>query len=715
MIHQLHPRLQDHVADKWRGGLTDIQQQAFDPIYNLQDCVIEAPTAGGKTEAVLFPLLSRIATNKNQGIKVLYIAPLKALLNDLALRVCDYSKKCYLEAFKWHGDVSQTDKIKQMLFPSDILLTTPESLEAILLRKANWFNVFANLETIVIDEAHYFALTERGSHLVSLLERLTNPLNQPVQRIAITATIGNPEELMRWLQPHRKGMAIKVASKKQKEKDFQVKFFKNDGEGMDVALYSELIRHKSIVFSRSRSFAEALAGKLNEIKKKNGHKYPLKVRTHHSSVSKFMREEAERLIKIEKGEGDLNAIISTSTLELGIDIGELDKVIQIEGLASAGSFLQRVGRTGRREGKPQFFRGFCSDEDELLLLIASVNLGLQGISENVLFPKKAFHILAHQIICLTLQKQGITPDKCWEILKNVYCFSSISRLEFDELVTYMIERDYLRKLGADLLVTGDQTETEFLKMNYRPLFAIFDSGPMYEVVNGKNTIGTLDTAFVQTLTKPFVFILGGKEWQAKEIDHEMQRVKAVENRSGIPPRWVTYHGSDIPFEVAQEVGRIVHSQEELPFLDRDAKLVLKHFRNSISEIYWQQGTWVVSESEEGMSTILWTYCGDKINRAIAKMALVLEGVELKVTYRYVSFKKHNKREIFDWQKFIEKLKTYSAEEMTDLAINHVKASWFSKFSNCLPEDIIKKTSIYKSIDFIGLNQHSKFLKIKFKK
>ncbi|GAB2678175.1 DEAD/DEAH box helicase [Flavihumibacter cheonanensis] len=702
MTHKLHPRLQEFVADKWRGGLTEIQQQAFDPIYNRQDCVIEAPTAGGKTEAVLFPLLSRIARNKNTGIKVLYIAPLKALLNDLAIRVCDYSKKCYLEAFKWHGDVSQTDKIKQMLFPSDILLTTPESLEAILLRRANWTDVFASLETIVIDEAHYFALTERGSHLVSLMERLTYPLDHPVQRIAITATIGNPEELMDWLQPHRKGIAIKVVTKKQKEKNFQIKFFKNDGEGMDVAVYNELVKHKSIVFSRSRTFTEELAGKLNQINELQGNKYPFKVRTHHSSVSKFMREEAERLIKIDKGEGDLNAIISTSTLELGIDIGELDKVIQIEGLASAGSFLQRVGRTGRREGKPQYFLGFCSDEQDLLLLIASVNLGLKGISENVLFPKKAFHILAHQIICLTLQKQGITPDKSWEILKNAYCFSSISRSEFDELIANMIQTDYLRKVGADLLVTGDQTEAEFLKMNYRRLFAIFDSGPMYEVVNGKNVIGTLDIAFAKTLTAPFVFILGGKEWQAKEIDHEMQRIKAVENKSGIAPKWVTYHGSDVPYEVAQEVGRILHSQEELYFLDRDAKLVLKHFRNSVSDIGWQPGTWVIQDSEEGLNTILWTYCGDKINRAIAKMALVLEGVELRVTYQYLSLEKENNREYFDWQQFIEKLKTLTEEEMTNLTKNHVKASWFSKFSNCLSEDIARKTIIERSMDYQGL-------------
>ncbi|WP_290795795.1 hypothetical protein [Flavihumibacter sp. UBA7668] len=238
-------------------------------------------------------------------------------------------------------------------------------------------------------------------------------------------------------------------------------------------------------------------------------------------------------------------------------------------------------------------------------------------------------------------------------------------------------------------------------MNYRRLFAIFDSAPMYEVVNGKNIIGTLDTSFAKTLKVPFVFILGGKEWLATEIDHEMQRIKAVYNKSGIAPKWETFHGTDVPFEVAQEVGRILHTQEDLDYLNKPAKLILQHFRNSVSEINWQTGKWLIEDSEEGLSSVLWTYCGDKINRAIAKMALVLEGVELKASYQNLSIDKHNSKEAFDWKQFIEKLKNYSAEEMTDQAKHHIKASWFSKFSPCLREDTARITLIERSMDYHG--------------
>jgi ATP-dependent helicase Lhr and Lhr-like helicase len=295
MISRLHPRLQDFVKDKWRSGLTDIQQMAFEPIFKGQSCVIEAPTAGGKTEAVLFPLLTRIAVNKTAGFKVLYIAPLKALLNDLALRVLPYAKMCYMEAFKWHGDVSQGDKVQQMIFPSDILLTTPESLEAIFLRKANWNEVFANLETIVIDEAHYFALTERGSHLVALLARLEAEIGRPIQRVAVTATIGNPEMLMKWLNPAGNGISIKVSANTGKNKDFLVHYFTDDRLEWLDKLYSLLVNKKSIVFLQSRTETESTAAAINERNQIIGSRNPLKVRTHHSSVSKRLRERKQNL------------------------------------------------------------------------------------------------------------------------------------------------------------------------------------------------------------------------------------------------------------------------------------------------------------------------------------------------------------------------------------------------------------------------------------
>ena len=231
IVDLIHPGLQKTIQDKgWKTGLTDIQLEAIPVILSGEDCIIEAPTAGGKTEAVLFPTLTRAAKEKANSVQILYLAPLRALLNDIEIRAIEYSSVCGLHSFKWHGDVSQKEKINTFQNPSQVLLTTPESLEAILLRKAGWQNFFSNLQTIIIDEAHNFAGVDRGSHLVSLLERLESKINHKPQRIAVTATIGNPQEMLQWLSGSRRriGKRIFVDSLTRKEKDFKIQFFYNE-------------------------------------------------------------------------------------------------------------------------------------------------------------------------------------------------------------------------------------------------------------------------------------------------------------------------------------------------------------------------------------------------------------------------------------------------------------------------------------------------------
>jgi ATP-dependent helicase Lhr and Lhr-like helicase len=712
-LKKLHPRLQDYVKDKKWGDLTAIQKEAFDPIYLGRSCIVEAPTSGGKTEAVLFPLLTRISATKSSGFKVLYIAPLKALLNDLALRVIPYAKMCYLEAFKWHGDVSQGDKVQQMLFPSDILLTTPESIEAILLRKSNWREVFENLETIVVDEAHYFALTERGSHLISLLERIEAEIKRQPQRIAVTATIGNPNELLGWLMGNRAGgQRIRVESRTQKERDFKVRYFMDEGLGLQASLYDLLINKKSIVFERSRSATEETASRINERNLTSETRIPVKVKTHHSSVSKRLREEAESSIK-QSAEASLNAIISTSTLELGIDIGELDQVIQVGGLNSSGSFLQRVGRTGRRPDRSQYFRGLCADQDELVLLTGCVSLGWKRISERILFPKRAFHILAHQIICLCLQKLGATANHMWEILSNASCFSKVTRHEFDSLIDYMVRNDFLRLISGNMLLTGEKTETEFLRANWKRLFAIFDTGPMYNVVDGKKIIGTLDSGFARAQELPFVFVLGGQEWNALRLDHELQQVTVEKNKTGIAPKWKAIGNYDIPFELAQEVGCLLMNNEKLEFLDTLAQQIFQAQRNTYHNLHWQREKWVLDSSSEYAKVYLWTFAGDKINRAIS--VLLSTKIENEPSYDYmkvtIDLEKEEPKSLGDIHDLISSFKSKTEQELEDKAEDKINVKWFSKFSECLPVPLAKKAILEKGIDFPGLIRELNLVRI----
>lgn len=704
LLNKLHPRLQDFVKDKKWTDLTPIQKEAFDPIYQGISCIIEAPTSGGKTEAVLFPLLSRLTPNKSTGFKVLYIAPLKALLNDLALRVIPYAKMCYLDAFKWHGDVSQGDKVQQMIFPSDILLTTPESIEAILLRKSNWPALFQNLETIVIDEAHYFALTERGSHLICLLHRIENEIKRNTQRIAVTATIGNPDELLGWLTGDRPGARrIQVTGNTDKKRDFIIQYFEEEGADMHNRLYQQLINKKSIVFERSRTGTEDTAMRINEGNKLMGARVPVKVKTHHSSVSKRLREEAEGSIK-QNNESSLNAIISTSTLELGIDIGELDQVIQIGGLNSSGSFLQRVGRTGRRAGQPQYFRGMCSDPEELVLLTACVNLGLEKISERILFPKRAFHILAHQVICLCLQKFGTTADIIWGILSPVSCFSQINREEFDSLIAFMIQEDFLHVIDGNILVTGHKTETEFLRANWKRLFAIFDTGPMYNVVDGKKVIGTLDSGFARVQELPFVFVLGGQEWDAIKIDHELQQLSVKKNETGIAPKWKAIASYDVPFELAQEVGRLLMNEDVLSFLDMPSRNILQMERNEHRLLNWETGKWILDSSEDQSKVYIWSFSGEKINRALsilllAKFKISSISDHKKINIDFSKEKPISRNKLIDC---ISSFKQQSIDTLEKYAQEQIDIKWFSKFSSCLPDSLAKQTICEKDYDFSGL-------------
>lgn len=710
---KIHPALKELVINKGWKNFSDIQISAFEDIYNGEDCIIEAPTSGGKTEAVLFPTLSRIANDKLEGIKILYLAPLKALLNNIEIRAKEYSDVCGLHSFKWHGDVSQTKKIEEFSNPSQLLLTTPESLEAILLRKANWQDAFKNLKCIIIDEAHNFASGDRGSHILSLLERLEYSLQKPPQRIAVTATIGNPDDMLLWLagKKRKSGKRIHIISKKQKEKDYKVYFFDEmndvDDEFENLAinrlydsLYKTLPNKKSLVFINSRSGSEDLASKINEMNLSTRSRNPLKVRTHHSSVSKYYREYAEFQIQV-KDESGLNAIINTSTLELGIDIGELDQVIQFKALTNSSVFLQRVGRTGRRENRPQVFRGFDTNREGLLLMCAVINLGLNGICEKIYFPKKSFHILVHQLICLSLQMNGVNPDLAWSILSNAHCFSEISKKEFIQLIDFMVNEKYLRYVDTELVV-GEIGEKSLLGANWKRLFAVFDEAPLYDVIDGKTHVGTLDSVFVESKIAPFIFVLGGIEWNAKEVKFKNRQVVAEKTHAGKTPRWKTKSGSEVPYETAQEAARILFKNSMPYYLDEEGREAIKALKNEYCKIEYSDIEWFIDNEVEGICNV-WTFWGDKLNRTLSEIIKFYKLGEVNCDYMKIEVKRKDNSESLEKNvlKTLNDLKTINIEDLSNIKkdiINELISVPFSKFSKYLPVNSNKEVIFENGFD-----------------
>jgi ATP-dependent Lhr-like helicase len=712
VIDLIDPRLQRLIKEKgWTSGLTDIQKEAIPVLLEGTDCIIEAPTAGGKTEAVFFPTLTKAASRKKDSVQVLYLAPLRALLNDIENRAKEYASTCGLQCFKWHGDVSQRNKIEAIQQPPNILLTTPESLEAILLRKSEWTRSFQDLQTIIIDEAHNFASSDRGSHIVSILERLESQINKKPQRIALSATIGNPSEMLKWLAGGNRapGKRITVQATKEKEKDYQIQYFLSENKQEKDPAYLRLIQlfnlhhgKKSLVFSKSRKKAEQTASAIHLLNK-HLKGLPVKVRTHHSSVSKFYREDAEERIKIRKDlESGLDGIISTTTLELGIDIGELDQVIQMDALSSSSAFLQRVGRTGRRPGNPQFFRGLIIEEEDLIVLSAVVNLGLKGKSENILFPQKAFHILAHQLICLSLQNYGVSKQKAWQILSNAYCFSKIDYHEFEALVDYMVNHEFFRNVDGELVI-GEATEKYFLSYNWKKLFAVFESGPLYEVIEEKNHVGTLDEAFVESLETPFYFILGGIEWEAFKVKEKTKQVFARKTRAGNAPKWQTFSGLEVPYQTAQEAGSLLFSDSNPNFLNTEAKECFESLRLQYKKLNWKNDQWLIGEGNNNVT--IWTFAGERINRTLVKLIEANNFGNASANYKHVTVKPKQKGEIIDIQsllEFLTDLNNRDSEDFQQILEKSIRPAPFTKFTRCLPDNLLRKTIVERSFDLEGL-------------
>lgn len=712
----LHPGLQGLVKESGWPSLTDVQRKAIPPLMRGQDCVIEAPTAGGKTEAVLFPSLTRIADQREPpGVRILYLAPLRALLNDLEKRGVRYAQACGLHAFKWHGDVSQKEKVKQLQIPPHLLLTTPESTEAILLRKPQWAQFFATLSVIIIDEAHNFASGDRGHHLQSLLQRLEKGTGTHPQRIALTATIGNPEGMLEWLSGQDRQPGTRVeAGGRQSSRDYRIHFFNEeaDHDGMPpeklsrvrqlVTLAGLLENRRSIVFAPSRKKSEQFASAFarpGQLIRSN-----LKVRTHHSAVSRFFREEAEAAIRLADEQG-IDAIISTSTLELGIDIGELDQVVQLDELVSSSALMQRVGRTGRRPGKAQFFRGLCVGADELLLLTATTQLALDGKCEALRFPHRAFHILAHQIICLALQQHGTTAERIWDTVSDTWCYSGVEPDELNRLIEHMVDQDYLRT-DADLLLVGHETERLFLGAGWRRLFAVFESAPLYEVHSGKDQVGTLDASFVETLRLPFNFVLGGRLWTATSLDPKSRILRAKRAKSATAPAWASFGGHDVPYETAQEIGRLLKGASMPRFLDDEALAMLRDLRFMYSQLDWAPGRVRIDATTSEIKVI--TFAGDKINRTLAKLFQAEGLAGVTSNYRQVKVKSSAEdieRTHGTVSQVIDDVrgKRWSSPQDLEAKVSSVVPRFrFSPFAVCLPTPLYVAAIADEKLDRVGL-------------
>ena len=530
----LNAALEYHVVNTLRWpALRPLQEASVAPVRSGADCLLVAPTAGGKTEAATFPVLSRMVDEEWRGLSVIYVTPLKALLNNLHPRLEQYAAWLGRTVGLWHGDIGDSARQSMLNEPPDVLLTTPESLESMLVsRRVDHRALFSGVRAIIVDEVHAFAGGDRGWHLLAVLERLQRISGQPIQRIGLSATVGNPNELIVWLQGSnasagRPAEVVRDTSASTLPPPEVTLDYVGSVENAALVL-SRLHRgEKRLAFCVSRAQAEELAYELR--------KREVMTFVSHSSLSVDERRRSEQAF----AEARDCVIVATSTLELGIDIGDLDRVIQIDAPFSVASFLQRLGRTGRRPGSTRNALFLATSNEAFLRAAGLLRLWVDGFVEPVIPPPSPRHLVAQQLLALALQ-EGRFSRASWRDW-----WAGLPMFDDAELVLdHLIAREFLASDGGMLFI-GPAAEKEFGRRYFMELLSSFVTDLELTVMHGRNEIGTLSPMSLPERaadgSRPL--LLAGRAWKVLDIDWKRHVVMVEPDENKGASRW---HSALVP-------------------------------------------------------------------------------------------------------------------------------------------------------------------------
>ncbi|EID53726.1 DEAD/DEAH box helicase [Saccharomonospora xinjiangensis] len=608
-LDRLHPAVVHHLVNTlgWR-SLRPLQQQAVAPVLEGHDALLLAPTAGGKTEAACFPVLSAMEQHGWTGLSVLYVCPLKALLNNLHPRLSSYAAWLGRRAALWHGDVTAAARRRILADPPDILLTTPESVEAMLVStKVDHRRLFGGLRTIVVDEVHAFAGDDRGWHLLAVLERLTALAGRPIQRIGLSATVGNPGELLSWLQGSGRGArpatvvapAVEAASTTP-QGDIELDYVGSVDNAATVI--SALHRgEKRLVFCDSRRLVEQLGAALRA--------RGVTTFLSHASLSVDERRRAEAAF----AEARDCVIVATSTLELGIDVGDLDRVIQLDAPTTVASFLQRLGRTGRRAGSVRNCLFLALRTDSLLWAAALLTLWGRGYVEPVEAPPEPRHIIAQQVLALCLQEHTVGSRLWAKAWNGLTPFDSGA----EPIVRYLIEHGYLDRDG-ELLFIGPEAERRFGRRNFLDMTAVFTAPPQFTVLAGREEIGQTDPALLtEQVEGPRVLLLGGRSWKVTWIDWKRRRCFVEETDLRGKARWQSSGAGGRSAALARAARDVLLGADPPVRLTRRASRGLDELRDQRGSTVHPGGLVVTRGGASGTDVRWWTWAGHKANATLA--------------------------------------------------------------------------------------------------
>ena len=543
---------------------TDPQEKLFPIVKSGKNALLMAPTGTGKTEAALLPILDamiREGESREKGTKLLYITPLRALNRDMLDRMQWWCKRFDIRLGVRHGDSSQAERTNMSLAPPDILITTPETLQILLVGRRIRQNL-TRLRWVVVDEVHELSEDKRGSQLSVGLERLRDVVEKEFQTVGLSATVGSPEKVAQFLVgsgrqcevvrvPVEKSLSLRVVAPRATGEDriLAESIYSYPEVAARLRTIRELVeRYRSVlIFTNTRTEAEALSSRFRVWDPD----FPVGV--HHSSLSKATREAVERNLK----EGKLLGVICTSSLELGIDIGFLEYVVQYNSPRQVTRLIQRVGRSGHKIGEVSNGLVITQDSDDILeaaVLCRKSALGELEPLEPVFSP---YDVAIHQVAGLLIEQSNWNFDDLMALLKRSYSYADLEPEKLKKVLTYMRER-YPR-----LAFYSESDGKVFRARDVKPLFSYyFDNLSMipdekqYLVIEGENFVGTLDEAFVSEYGEVGVkFVEAGRCWKIDQIYGNKVYVKAEDDPTGAVPNWV---GDEIPVprEVAGEVGVI---------------------------------------------------------------------------------------------------------------------------------------------------------------
>jgi ATP-dependent helicase Lhr and Lhr-like helicase len=556
------------------GSPTPAQALGWPAIASGKHTLIQAPTGSGKTLAAFLYGIDRLSSTPGEGLRLVYVSPLKALNYDIErnLRGPLAGLQSGLRVAVRTGDTPQKERAEMLRHPPDILITTPESLYLLLTSRAR--ENLKGVRTLILDEVHAVAGTKRGAHLALSVERLERLVHEPFQRIALSATQRPLEEIGRFVSGAREIELVDAGTAKQldlkvvvpvedmrelggsTETDLQGTGSEGSQSSIWPSIYPEILRlveeHRStIVFVNNRRLAERLALRLNELAEKEI------ARAHHGSIAREQRVEIEELLKA----GEIPCLVATSSLELGIDMGAVDLVVQVESPKSVARGLQRVGRAGHELGAVSTGRIFPKYRADLLEAAVVAQRMLEGAIEETVIPRNPLDVLAQQIVAIAADEE-ISVDDLHELVRAAYPFADLSRAQLENVLDMLAGR-YPSDEFAELRprIVWDRTAGVIRGRQGVRRLAVTNAGTIPDrglfgvyLVDGGGRVGELDEEMVYEARAGQTFLLGASTWRIEEITRDRVLVSPAPGVPGAVPFWKG-EGVGRPYELGEAIGR----------------------------------------------------------------------------------------------------------------------------------------------------------------